>query len=348
MIKVMLWAPARTPLGGHLVQLEKTAEALNLLEGVRSHVSHDARATFDGVDLVHGFFLELEQVRAARTARLPVVLSPIYWSKDYRQGKTQPRTSLQEVHWRARAAGVLGLAALRGTHHAKSESYVQMVNRASALYESVDLLLPNSAAEGAELVADLAVTTPCHVVPNAVDPTLFTDPGSAGRRGVLMVARMEPHKNQLGLIRALKGSGLHLTLAGAAHPDHPQYEVQCRAEADLDEVRFLGRVPDGDLPGVYARAMVHVLPSFFETTGLVSLEAALSGCAVVTTSRGYARDYFGDLAEYCDPSRLPDVLAAVRRAHTAGPHEGLAQHVRENFTWAHTAAATLAGYRKVC
>lgn len=345
MIGALLWAPTASPLGGHRVQLVKTAEGLNRQGDVRARVSHDPQPSFDGLDLVHGFGLDLTQVRMARRAGLPVALSTIYWSKGYRLGVTQHRTRAQELGWRVRAAGVLGRAALQGEHYRKAEAYVEWVTRTTALYESADLLLPNSVAEAEDLVADLAVTTPWLVVPNAVDPALFSDPGPAGRAGVLMVARMEPHKNQLGLIRALKGSGMHLTLAGAPHPDHPGYVSTCRAEADPAQVTILGRVSDEQLPGLYTAALVHALPSFFESTGLVSLEASLSGCAVVTTDRGYARDYFGGLAEYCDPSDDASIAGAVQRAATQGAPAALAGHVLDSYTWAHAAQATRDAYQ---
>ena len=90
---------------------------------------------------------------------------------------------------------------------------------------------------------------------------------------------------------------------------------------------------------------MHATPSLFETTGLVSLEAALGGCNVVTTSRGHAREYLGDLAWYCDPGDTSSIRRAVLAAYEAPIQDTLSKHVLDNFTWDHTARATLAGYR---
>ena len=198
-------------------------------------------------------------------------------------------------------------------------------------YESADLLLPNAVGEADSIRRDFGVSTPMTPVPNGVDPLSFSESSAPfeDRRYVLFVGRIDPHKNQLGAIRALRGSGLPLVIAGHDHPHHPEYTAQCRDEGG-DWVTFTGEVShdSAELADLYHGARVHLLPSWFETTGLVSLEAALSGCSVVSTSLGHAREYLDDLAWYCDPGPT-DVdprrratgmgLTADRSTEAAGP-----------------------------
>jgi glycosyltransferase involved in cell wall biosynthesis len=179
-------------------------------------------------------------------------------------------------------------------------------------------------------------------VPNGADAELFTLDSNSSRNGVLYVGRIEPHKNQLRLIRALRGTGTSLVIAGPAHPHHVRYVDQCRAEAG-PEVRFLGNVPHDRLPELYRSASVHAMPSMFETTGLTSLEAALCGCGVVSTSRGYVREYFDTLAHYCNPLDLNSIRAAVIAA-LDDPRPALRERILSNFTWKHAALATRAAY----
>jgi glycosyltransferase involved in cell wall biosynthesis len=238
----------------------------------------------------------------------------------------------------------MSLAAARGSHVAKSEMLAAFAIEATALYESADLLLPNSQMEADQLIRDLGVTTPIRIVPNAVDPGLFP-PGAPWneRDGVLYVGRIEPHKNQLGLIRALKGTGVRLRIVGGAHPDHPEYAEAVRAEAD-GFVEMVGHVDHAHLKDYYGRALVHACPSMFETTGLVSLEAALSGCNVVSTVEGYAREYLQDLATYCDPHNETSIREAVFAALSLPQQTRLRERILDNYTWEHTAAATAAAY----
>ena len=67
----------------------------------------------------------------------------------------------------------------------------------------------------------------------------------------------------------------------------------------------------------------------------------------MTTDRGYTRDYFGDMAWYCDPYDNRSIRRAVEAAHAAPVCQKLRDHVLANFTWAHTAAETLKAYHRV-
>jgi glycosyltransferase involved in cell wall biosynthesis len=188
-------------------------------------------------------------------------------------------------------------------------------------------------------------------VPNAIDVSLFA-PGFAKARDpgtVLCVGRIEPHKNQLGLMRALKDlPGITLTVVGPLHPHHSGYYEQCRQEAAIAKnVTLLPSVPHEQLPGLYARHRTHALASWYETTGLVSLEAAAAGCTVVTTNRGHAEEYFGGDAWYCDPAEPTSIRRAVETAMVSAPSVELLDRIRSRYTWHQTAQKTLAAYETV-
>ncbi len=326
--------------------MEMTSRHVAELDGIAVSTSHEKHPDWSQIDLVHGFGLSLDDVRAARRRGIPVCLSVIYCSKAYRTGLLRKEAWWNTASSRVRLAAVLGLAAARGQHISKCEAFSVFAIGTTALYEAVDLLLPNSALEAESLRHDLGVSTPVRIVPNAADPSLF-QPGLPWkqRSGVLYVGRLEPHKNQLALIQALRGTGIPLTIVGNDHPDHPKYARAVRASAGPD-VRVVGYVPHRELAEHYGSAQVHALPAMFETTGLVSLEAALSGCNVVTTEVGYAREYLGDLAWYCDPHDPKSIRSAIMAALAAKPSQSeLRSHVLARYTWEHAATATATAYR---
>ena len=336
--------------GGHVVQLEHTARALGEV-GLAVTTEMSPEPELDGFDLVHGFGLQAHEIRHCHTRRVPVVISTIYWDRSYRADGRGLRPGARTWAGRGWRAARFTRAALEGRGALLEECRRSTADETTmfAAFESADLLLPNAEGEGDALRRDFGVTTPIHVVPNGVDPEAFTDSTLPfGDRGyVLFVGRMEPHKNQLGLIEALRGSGLPLVIAGHEHPDHQKYAERCH-RAGAGWVEFSGTVADeADLARLYRGARVHVLPSWFETTGLVSLEAALSGCSVVSTSRGHAREYLGDDAWYCDPASPASILEAVRHGWDHPPPSELRDRVLNRFTWKHVAEATLAGYRSV-
>jgi glycosyltransferase involved in cell wall biosynthesis len=97
----------------------------------------------------------------------------------------------------------------------------------------------------------------------------------------------------------------------------------------------------------YAAAKVLALPSWYETPGLVALEAALAGCSIAITDRGSTKDYFGDMAEYCNPRSESSIARAVQKAYAQKRDGVLKKHVLTYFTWKIVAKKTLEGYRTI-
>jgi glycosyltransferase involved in cell wall biosynthesis len=108
---------------------------------------------------------------------------------------------------------------------------------------------------------------------------------------IVHVAAVAPHKNQLGLVRALAElADLPWTarLAGALDP-HPGYVAQVRraiADADLaDRVRLTGVLPRD---AAWAGADLAVLPSLAEGYGMVVTEALARGIPAIVADGGPA------------------------------------------------------------
>jgi glycosyltransferase involved in cell wall biosynthesis len=327
--------------GGHRVQASKTAAALRAI-GVDLEIGAGNAFDFSLYDVVHAFGISRNVLRAARCKGAAIAVSPIWWSADYVTGQTTSANAVSRLVLATR----IGASVLRRGTHVMARRIRSSVEDAAMMFELADVLLPNSKLEAEQIRADTGTSTPMRIVPNGVDLGLFT-PAVPGRlrSGVLCVGRLEPHKNQLGLIEELKGTGIPLTLVGTEHPHHSSYAARCRAAAGAN-VRFISGCPHESLPDIYRTAAVHVLPSWFETTGLVSLEAAASGCAIVTTIRGYAKEYFGDFATYCDPGKRGSIRTAVKHALATPAPSALRASILANFTWAHAAAATLAAYEQ--
>jgi glycosyltransferase involved in cell wall biosynthesis len=220
-----------------------------------------------------------------------------------------------------------------------------------SVFLGADMLLPNSRME-ADMIRRLhGATAPFHIVPNGVD-SIFArgNPNDFYKQHglkdfILCVGRINHRKNQLSLARALKGCGLPLILAGPTND--AKYLRQCRRE--YPGLIVLQHLEHHHLPGLYAAARVHALPSWFETPGLASLEAGLSGCSIVSTDRGSAMEYFSNMAHYCSPDSPESIRSAVLKAwSTAGqPRSALKKHISENFLWENAALETLCAYEKI-
>ena len=193
------------------------------------------------------------------------------------------------------------------------------------------------------------------VVPVGIDPTELedADPAPFSRRFglerfVLSVGRIEDLKNQLTLIEALADLPVPLVIVGGVNPRHRWYNRSLeRAAAARPSTMILRGLPRTELISAMAAAAVHVLPSWFETAGLTSLEAALTGCAVVSTDSGYAQAYLGSEAHYCDPGDPGSIREAVEAALLRGPSEELRQRILDRFTVDASAAAMARIYGEV-
>jgi glycosyltransferase involved in cell wall biosynthesis len=194
------------------------------------------------------------------------------------------------------------------------------------------------------------------IVPNGIDIDLYQDlpkPNQAfieqyGMRDfVLEVGMISPVKNQLGLIEATFDLPVPLVFIGQIHPAFQEYGDACKARGlQRGNVIFIDRLPHDELPGIYALAAVHALPSWRETPGLVSLEAASAGCRIVSTSIGSAIDYFGEHAWYCEPDDLSSIRKAVEGALRSPASSDLRQRVLEEYNWQRAGEATLVAYKK--
>jgi glycosyltransferase involved in cell wall biosynthesis len=101
------------------------------------------------------------------------------------------------------------------------------------------------------------------------------------------------------------------------------------------------------LASAYAACGCLALASWFETPGLVALEAGMSGVPLVLPEVEATREYFADMAAYVKPHDLAGIRHAVLAALACGRSRELARHVQANFSWRNAAEATLKAYEQV-
>lgn len=349
--------------GGDTIQMMKTREYLERA-GMRVEVSTELEPDVSRYDLVHLFNLTrpqevyLQALNARRQGKR-AVLSTIYvsyaeYEQKVRRGMARLLAKLLgpgQVEYLKIAARAFRNGELnRGTTILLLRGYRALQDR---IIQMTDVLLPNSSSEMRRVVADFPIASAKRhvVVPNGVDHDLFftdTAPTACVPEGlggcVLCVARIEELKNQLNVVRAMKGLPWPLVLVGKPAPNHWAYFARIKAEAGSN-VHFSGEVEHDSLPQYYRAARVHVLASWMETTGLSSLEAAAMGCNVVITGKGDTKEYFGSRAFYCEPDSVDSIRSAILSAYAAPHDNSLRDHIAENLVWRRSAEKTLEGYR---
>lgn len=163
---------------------------------------------------------------------------------------------------------------------------------------------------------------------------------------ILCVGRFETRKNQLMLLKALEDSDIPVVLVGGGVSYQPDYDQAVRQFRRQGPTLVLDRLSDEMLANAYKAARVHVLPSWYELPGLVSLEAAARGCNVVSTPYGTSRDYLNNFAVYCEADNELAILNAVLAAYYK-PIDPRFAEVAIEYTWARSADRLETIYNKV-
>lgn len=141
-----------------------------------------------------------------------------------------------------------------------------------------------------------------------------------------------PRKNQLSLIRAVKGLDIPAVFLGQKMD--ADYYAQCKAEADSK--MKLGELPSESdlLPSAYAGARVFCLPSTQEGLSLSALEAAVSGCGLVLGSTWGAQEHFGEDTKYVDPHDVNAIRTAVQEIWQSPPdRKTSAESFQKRYSW---------------
>lgn len=340
--------------GGDKIQILKTKGALESLD-VTVRLSSGRVRDLTDIDVVHLFNpsqVSAEVLRQLKLHRLPLVVSTIHWDmREYYQAMfsvNREYLKLKPPHFLQYYLTSQFRAAL---YHYAWDPYVK--RRLQTMFRFADLLLPNSVAEARLIERDFGIpANRFSVVVNGFDPLLARQaaPGRFAPRHrlkdfILCVGRIEYRKNQLALIQALMDFPAPLVFIGKAFD--PGYTALCKKLGQKrGKTLFIDHLEQRELYDAYADAKVHALVSWYETPGLASLEAGALGKNLVVSRRGCTEEYFGTLAEYCEPNRGQSIRTAIERAWAKGKATALQQHIAERFTWSRAGAQTLAAYQR--
>jgi 1,2-diacylglycerol 3-alpha-glucosyltransferase len=177
------------------------------------------------------------------------------------------------------------------------------------------------------LLRSRGLRVPSRAVSNGVDLERFS-PGAAdetlrpryalpaGRPLIVSVGRLSREKRADVLIAAMSRlagpDGPLLALAGTG-PDDARLRSLARHHGVADRVRFLGFVPDDDLPGLYRLADVFAIASQAELQSLTTMAAMASGLPVVAVDAGALAElvHAGENGFLARPGRAGEVAGCL-------------------------------------
>ena len=143
---------------------------------------------------------------------------------------------------------------------------------------------------------------------------------------LLYPAQTWPHKNHLGLIKALAilrdTDQLTPTLVctGKTNAHFSQIEAEIERLGLQSQVRFLGMVSDEDLAGLYRIARCVVVPTLYEAGSFPVIEAILLGAPIICSRVTSLPETIGDPAFTFDANDPTDIAGAIRLMLTDQQH----------------------------
>ena len=352
--KILFWVRPDfyTFPGGDTGQAEDTARALLEL-GCEVDISSDSDLEIGKYDIIHLWHLERCHdnwlfFQKAKKNQKRIFLSPIYWPSDH-----LPLIGFWKKQYRSAKENMKYIIRIRLTDNKKQKQFILAALKKGWLHcreqllNDVNLLLPNSDSEADIIRKEKQKDVPVIVIPNIVDvkktDAIKREPWGK-RSTILCVGHFCPRKNQLALIRALKGTDISIIFAGGFRPMHSYYYHRCRRNAK-DQHTFLGTCSNEKVLELMGRAKVHIQTSFLETPGIANLEAGLMGCNVVLPPVDPVRDYFGNLghifASYDSGTIRKTILSAINTA----PGHSIEDLIRRKYTMTQLKARLLVAYK---
>jgi alpha-1,3-rhamnosyl/mannosyltransferase len=172
---------------------------------------------------------------------------------------------------------------------------------------------------------------------------------------ILFVGTIEPRKNvdtlldAYALLPSVLRAEFDLVLAGPAGWANPR--TLARLRSGEGGVRYLGYVPEEELPRLTAGATVFVYPSLYEGFGLPLGQAMAAGVPLVTSNVSSMPEVAGDAALLVDPRSPAEIAAAMARLlESPDLRSRLAQNGRaraQRYTWQTCARQSLEFFRRL-
>ena len=184
--------------------------------------------------------------------------------------------------------------------------------------------------------------------------------GFNGDNIILFVGRIDPLKGIDKLLMALPKldtrHNLKLLVIGGDEDSQPEVERLQRLSRSLhiqDSVTFAGIVDQRELPFYYSAADVCVIPSYYESFGLVALESLACGTPIVATRVGGIESVVnqgqnGYMVEDNAPIRLADSISSLLSQQEVNIKSADSIRASVNgFSWSNIAEAIIPEYSAI-
>ena len=304
--------------GGVQNRMKTICRLLNEREGVETELFNPCVSKINDCDILHLFMLKYENfdlIKYAKGLGKKVVISTIV-------------NVSQESGFKIRM-----LAKIPFWH-------VKMLKYDSA--RLADMIITESDRESAFVSENYHIpASKIRKIPNGFDlrrydgKDIYEQIGNIEKYAVV-VGRFDENKNQINVINALKGTGVHVVFIGGPSASSDYYYKCIQIAGNDEHFHFLGWVEhDSDLfMSALSNADTLIFPSFDETFGLVALEAGATGCKLAISKTLPILEYnsFKECGSF-EPNSLESIKECVLNIMAQPKTDILASKIKDEFSW---------------
>lgn len=353
-----------TKIGGDTIQILNTKKFLEKDFPIEIFIIDELCNLNNSFDILHVFNIQnqslvLNAIKRAKDCGVPVVVSTIYWDLSHSIFLEfwYKKIQISFPNYLRFFSGLFSFA-LKNLPFRKGYLSREYRNNMREILLSCDLLLPNSPEEAVILQqhAGLKVNSEkIHIVPNAIDINFKKNERVGGTisnvKKIALIGRIEPTKNQISLVKALyKNENFEIYFIGKDMDRESFYSRSLRKISEKSKnVNFIEEMENADIFKFLNEVDVHVLPSFRESPGLVSLEALLMGCKIVVSNKKHCPvNYyeFDKVANICDPYNINSIRDAIIES-IKDNRDFVSGKYFEKFSYKKAATETFKSYKKI-
>lgn len=206
-----------------------------------------------------------------------------------------------------------------------------------------DMLIVETPAEKNFIIKHYKVKeNKIHVIPNGMDEIEKKTFDiykyiNRGKKYILQVGRFDKNKNQLNVIKALKNTNIDVVFIGGPQDKRDSYYKKCQKEAEgYENIHFLGWIEKNSpiIKSAYQNAELIVIPSHFETFGMVVLEAIAAEKKVAVSNTLPILEYnIIDKTGTFNPNNIEDIKNKVINIYKSKKNNVDIVNAKRNFEW---------------
>ncbi|MEC1744262.1 glycosyltransferase [Schinkia azotoformans] len=282
---------------------------------------------------------------------IPYFLFPIYWDMEDVIPREQLSTGINPKKWIPKSIKLslkpmyyylIYRSQLKklGVGITSVHSLKKVINE---ILKNAKLIFPNSVSESNHLIKGFdhkAIENKCIVIKNGIEKRIELPEAMPDHlkhflqtKYICCVGGIGPRKNQLNLVKAVTNLNVNLLIIGEPSNKDINYYNNLKKIAG-NNVYFIGRQDRATVFSLMANSIGHIQPSFIETPGLASLEAASFGIPTIVSDVGPVREYFLNHVIYCNPHSITSIQESIQSLLNANSKsDQLQQFILNNYTW---------------